>query len=188
MIEIEIGRSYDLLEIPESMEIDDTDVGSMIVTPDSKRLLDYALSDQTDSIDFEVQQSSVNNKSLAFMLSVGLSRLQNMNRLFDNLKQIEDRLMQYTESSEVNPGILMSIHQKMLDRLDKEISTYQSVDNPTVNLFSMIENKVLNITPGNKGMSNLLDAGAKEFNRAQDLSVTGRKKIGMIMDSVKGKI
>jgi hypothetical protein len=185
-----IGCTHDLVRIPSELEIDNMSLSVLPVRGDSKQLLDYALNDQFDEVDFESQKNRISLKTMSYMMSVSLQRLQVMNRLAENLHVLEDRLMEHTSRDDVTTHTVLSVHQKLLDRLEKELSSYNSPENPTVNLFNVMENKIMNVTniPGNSSMLNLLQDSKKEVSKSEVMAVEGRKKLNMLMDSIKGKL
>lgn len=182
----EIGHTYDLEVLPETLDTTTLDIANLPVLTDSKKLLDYALNSSVDDIDFELHKKNLSTKTLAYMLSTSLQRLQIMNRLAENLNTLEDRMMEEASKSDIHPGTLLNIHQKLLERLEKEIASYHSPENPTINFFTMLENKTLNITQ--PGFSAMLSANKEEMDKAQNITVEGRKKINIIMDSIKNRI
>jgi hypothetical protein len=112
-----------------------------------------------------------------------------MNTLFENLNKIEDRLMSVTDSGDTDAHTVMAIHKLMLDRLQKELSSYTSQENPAINFFSLVENKILNMQKSQDPMlGSLVSEGLSEFRKSEGLDLQGRKKMAMLMDSLRSKL
>lgn len=189
-----LGKTKYLERLPEPITLPDF----QIEYDDSDKLIEFASSNAMQDIDLDSESLKIERKSVAFFLAVSHNRLRTFADILKTLQKMESEMVRRVEQDpELSNKALVDFHEQMMKRMTMELELFKKAETTdpmgnVVNVFSVKnDNRRIGVN------SQALPAGVTrpEFtsniegimDEVENLTPDGRKKIGMLVDSLTSK-
>ena len=169
---IKRGLSKKLEKRPKPIKISSGAFNKLEITKGLDKLLNFALVGEKPS---EEQVNSVQNSVDTFILGVSLSRLQIINKILTGLESIEGKMIAAVNSEKISNSYLIKFHERLLERLDKEMKYLSKKEGYEEILQVYNDNRQISV-----GNNNAL----KNVSETPILPQEGRAKLTRLVDSV----